>query len=89
MRKESLIYTVFALVVALIFWYQISPITFKDYDTACRANYGHTTEYDRCMNPYWSQYGLNRTGLIISLGLAGIFIVISIVNQISQKQRIS
>ncbi len=73
-RKDPLITAAAFFFLALIFWYQISPIAFKNYDTICKSNYGHSDEYDRCMNPYWSEYNLRRIGIIISLGLAGIFI---------------
>lgn len=81
LRKHSLAYTATALVIALILWYQISPLTYKDYDTICRANYGHSAEYDNCMNPYWSQSGLDKIGIVISLGLAGIFAGIFIIKR--------
>ena len=89
LRKESLILTFTTLVMALIFWFQISPFTFKEYARICTANHGHSAEYDRCMNPYWSQNSINKAGLIISLGLTGIFIVIFIIKKLSQKQRSS
>lgn len=87
LRKESLISIFGTLFLALVFWYQISPIAFKNYDTICRATYGHANEYDKCMNPYWSQYGLDKTGMITSLVLTGIFMVIFITGQLSRKQK--
>ena len=87
LRKESLILIFVTLIMALLFWYQISPFTFQEYTSICSAIYRHSDEYDRCMNPYWLQYAIGKIELIISLGLAGIFMVIFIINQLSRKWR--
>lgn len=76
---------VFALVTGLAFWYQMSPYSFNQYVTICTSNYGNAVDYNQCMNPYWSQYNINRIGLFISLGAAFVFAIISIINKLSRK----
>lgn len=91
LKKESLISTGCALVVALVFWYQISPISLSQYRMGCGPDIGDVVHHNSCMDPYWSQYNLDKSILIISSGLSGVFAIIFIINQLSrmsQKQMI-
>ncbi len=81
------IITASALIIAFIFWFQISPYTFNRYETICHAIYGVRQEFNECMNPYWYGYNFNRLMIVLSLILFCISIIFVIRKYISKYLR--
>lgn len=85
--KDNLLSIMFSTaVVALVFWYQISPFSFNEYNVICKSNYGAIKEFNRCMNPYWSQYSINRIGIIVALILFSVSAILVVINYINKHQ---
>lgn len=68
--ENSLYILVASLILGLASWYQISPLTYNQYKFICAINYGNSSEFTRCMSPYWSQYNLDYLVTLICVGLA-------------------
>lgn len=50
-------------IIAAISWYTISSFSYNDYVRICNAN----PQLDRCMDPYWNQYRIDKPLLNISI----------------------
>lgn len=76
-RKDLLTFAVFGFFLSTLLYFQISPITFNNYQTICSAEHpGKIEAFNKCMDPYWSQYYIDRALLIAVLilsVLSGIF----------------
>ncbi|MCL5783843.1 MAG: hypothetical protein M1142_00610 [Patescibacteria group bacterium] len=80
-QKDSLTFGLASLVLAFVLWYQISPFTFKEYNTICHSNYAPGEEFNKCMDPYWSQYAFDNAGMIAFGAVFGISLIFFLVGK--------
>ncbi len=87
-RRISFLMIIFSLaILTFVFWFTISPFSYKDNLTICHYNNTVQSGFSECMQPYWNQFKIASPAVNILLGLILASLVILIITEIKGKFR--